>query len=159
MNSWLGSPRSFAQVVAVRLYVRHPFAAVAALAAPAAAQSGSEIAQVEAHLAAAQSMTARFVQTDSRNRQLAGTVQLKRPGRIRFEYGGGANMLLVGNGRTLTFFDYEVGQKSSWGFGQFALSVLLSAKPEGAVPASCRPRTRGSCWSGPATAAGPSSGR
>ena len=31
MNSWLGSPRSFAQVVAVRLYVRHPFAAVAAL--------------------------------------------------------------------------------------------------------------------------------
>ena len=106
------------------------FAAVAALAAPAAAQSGSEIAQVEAHLAAAQSMTARFVQTDSRNRQLSGTVQLRRPGRIRFEYGGGANMLLVGNGRTLTFVDYEVGQKSSWAIAKSPLSVLLSAKPD-----------------------------
>ena len=104
--------------------------AVAAMPAPAFAQSAGELAQVEAHLAAAQSMTARFVQTDSKNRQLAGTVQLKRPGRIRFEYGGGANMLLVGNGRTLTFVDYEVGQKSSWAIAKSPLSVLLSAKPD-----------------------------
>jgi outer membrane lipoprotein-sorting protein len=107
-----------------------PAAAVAVLAAPAPAQSGSELKQVEAHLAASQSMTAQFVQTDSKSRQLAGTMQLKRPGRIRFEYGGGANMLLVGNGKTLTFIDYEVGQKSSWAIAKSPLSVLLSANPE-----------------------------
>ena len=107
-----------------------PAAAVAVLAAPAPAQSNSEIKQVEAHLAASQSMTANFVQTDSENRSLSGTMQLKRPGRIRFEYGRGANMLLVGNGKTLTFIDYEVGQKSSWAIAKSPLSVLLSANPD-----------------------------
>ena len=107
-----------------------PAAAVAVLAAPAPAQSNSEIKQVEAHLAASQSMTANFVQTDSKNRSLSGTMQLKRPGRIRFEYGRGANMLLVGNGKTLTFIDYTVGQKSSWPLNKTPLGVLLSGSPD-----------------------------
>lgn len=107
-----------------------PAATIALLATPAAAQPQSEIAQVETHLAATQSLTARFVQTDSKNRQLSGALQLKRPGRIRFEYGGGANMLLVANGKTLTFVDYEVGQKSSWAIAKSPLSVLLSARPD-----------------------------
>jgi outer membrane lipoprotein-sorting protein len=96
----------------------------AALAAPSA-----ELAQVENHLASAQSMTADFVQTDSRNRSLKGTLALKRPGRIRFDYGS-ANMLLVGNGKTLTFVDYEVGQKSAWPIAKSPLSILLSVKPD-----------------------------
>ncbi len=116
-------PTLFARVLA-------PAAAVVVLAAPAPAQSNSELKQVEAHLAASQSMTANFVQTDSKNRSLSGTMQLKRPGRIRFEYGRGANMLLVGNGKTLTFIDYEVGQKSSWAIAKSPLSVLLSANPD-----------------------------
>jgi outer membrane lipoprotein-sorting protein len=108
-----------------------PAAAVAVLAsASAEAAPSAELAKVEAHLAASQSMTASFVQTDSRNRSLAGTLQLKRPGRIRFEYGGGANMLLVADGKTLTFVDYEVGQKSSWAIAKSPLSVLLSGNPD-----------------------------
>jgi len=107
-----------------------PAAAVAMLAVPAAAASTGELAAVEAHLAASQSMTAHFVQTDSKNQQLSGTLQLKRPGRIRFEYGRGANMLLVANGKTLTFIDYDVGQKSSWAIAKSPLSVLLSGSPD-----------------------------
>ena len=106
-----------------------PALAVALLAAPAMAATG-DIAKVEAHLNAAQSMTANFVQTDSKNRQLSGTLSLKRPGRIRFEYGRGANMLLVGNGKTLSFVDYEVGQKSQWAIARSPLSVLLSGNPD-----------------------------
>ena len=107
-----------------------PIAAVAMLAAPVAAATNPDLARVETHLAASQSMTANFVQTDSRNRSLRGTVQIKRPGRIRFEYGGGANSLLVSNGKTLTFVDYEVGQKSSWPINKSPLSVLLSGNPD-----------------------------
>ena len=107
-----------------------PAAAVAVMVAPVAAATTGELAQVERQLAASQSMTASFVQTDSKSRQLVGTVQLKRPGRIRFEYGRGANMLLVGNGKTLTFIDYEVGQKSSWAITNSPLSVLLSSNPD-----------------------------
>jgi outer membrane lipoprotein-sorting protein len=107
-----------------------PAAAFAALgSAPAAAQAPNPLRQVEQHLGATQSLTANFVQTDARNRSLRGTFQLKRPGRVRFEYGAGANMLLVGNGRTLTFIDYDVGQKSSWAIANSPLSVLLSPQP------------------------------
>ena len=107
-----------------------PIAAVAMLAAPAVAATNPDLAKVEAHLAASQSMTANFVQTDSKNRALRGTLQIKRPGKIRFEYGRGANMLLVGNGKTLTFVDYEVGQKSSWPVAKSPLSVLLASNPD-----------------------------
>ena len=108
-----------------------PVAAVAAIGgSPALAQSGNQLAQVERSLGATQSLTADFVQTDQKNRSLRGTLQLKRPGRVRFDYGSGANMLLVGNGKTLTFVDYDVGQKSSWQIANSPLSVLLSPQPD-----------------------------
>lgn len=106
-----------------------PAAAVALTAPAALAQAPNPLRQVEQSLAATQSMTARFTQTDGRGRSLSGTLSLKRPGKIRFEYGRGANMLLVGDGRNLTFIDYDVGQKSAWPIARSPLSVLLSPQP------------------------------
>ena len=124
-----------------------PVAAVAMVASPVAAQTNRDIAKVEAHLNAAQSMTADFVQTDAKGQSITGTLQLKRPGQIRFEYAKGANMLLVANGKTLTFVDYEVGQKSSWAIGKSPLSVLLlgQLRTSAESRASFRPRTAASC--------------
>ena len=102
--------------------------AIVALAAPAQAQAG-DIAKVQEHLAAVQSMTANFTQTDSKNRIARGTLQLKRPGRIRFQYEGN-DLVLVGNGSKLTFVDYEVGQKNSWDLNKTPLGLLLSANPD-----------------------------
>jgi outer membrane lipoprotein-sorting protein len=104
--------------------------ALVSMAAPAVlAQPANPLRQVEQSLAATQSMTARFTQTDGRGRTLAGDLSLKRPGKIRFEFARGANMLLVGDGRNLTFVDYEVGQKSSWPIARSPLAVLLSPQP------------------------------
>jgi outer membrane lipoprotein-sorting protein len=112
---------NFARVVA-------PMAVIAAPAAVLAAPTG-ELAKVEAHLTTVSSMTANFVQTDARGRVQRGTLQLKRPGRVRFEYGGGANMLLVADGDSLHFIDYDVGQKSRWDVHKTPLGLLLAAKP------------------------------
>jgi outer membrane lipoprotein-sorting protein len=106
-----------------------PVAVVASAAAAPAATSG-ELKAVESSLAATQSMTANFLQTDGKGRQMAGTLSLKRPGKIRFAYGGGVNMLLVANGSTLNFIDYDVGQKSSWPIAKSPLAVLLSPNPD-----------------------------
>jgi outer membrane lipoprotein-sorting protein len=69
---------------------------------------------------------------------------LKRPGRIRFQYGSG-DLLLVGNGKSLTYLDYQVGQKSSWPLNKTPLGILLSANPDikgnAKVVASVDPRT------------------
>ena|SRR5436190_13438845 len=107
-----------------------PIALVATVAAPAPAATSGELKAVETSLAATQSMTADFLQTDGKGRQMAGTLSLKRPGKIRFAYGGGVNMLLVANGQTLSFIDYDVGQKSSWPIAKSPLAVLLSPNPD-----------------------------
>ena len=106
-----------------------PVAIVATAAAPAPAATG-DLQRVEASLAATSSMTSNFLQTDGKGRQMAGTLSLKRPGKIRFAYGGGVNMLLVANGKTLNFIDYDVGQKSSWPIAKSPLAVLLSPNPD-----------------------------
>jgi outer membrane lipoprotein-sorting protein len=107
-----------------------PVAIAATAAASAPAQTSSELRAVEASLGATQSMTADFLQTDGKGRQMAGTLSLKRPGKIRFAYGGGVNMLLVADGKRLTFVDYEVAQKSSWPIAKSPLAVLLSPQPD-----------------------------
>ena len=74
-------------------------------------------------------MTATFTQTDAKGRTDTGTLQLKRPGRVRFEYSGG-DLLLVADGKKLAFLDYQVGQKSAWPLSRTPLGPLLSASPD-----------------------------
>ena len=57
---------------------------VVAAAAPAAAADSPDLAKLKAHIAEVHTMSANFVQTDSRGRSAAGTMQLKRPGKVRF---------------------------------------------------------------------------
>jgi outer membrane lipoprotein-sorting protein len=102
-----------------------PLALAAVAPAPVVAQAASGLPQVQAHLRAVSTMTANFTQTDRRGRTLNGSLTIKRPGRIRFDYGRSANMLIVGDGRALTFVDYEVGQKQRWPINDSPLSVLL----------------------------------
>jgi outer membrane lipoprotein-sorting protein len=101
---------------------------IAAAAAPAVAAESPDMARLGAHIRSVQTMTANFVQTDARGRSAAGMLQLKRPGKVRFQYGSG-DLLLVANGKTLTFIDYQVGQKSAWPLGRTPLGVLLSNSP------------------------------
>ena len=103
-----------------------PLAAAATLApAPVAAQS-NPLGQVQSHLRSVSTMTANFTQTDRRGRSMSGKLFLKRPGKIRFQYGNNVPMLVVANGKHLTFVDYQVKQVQSWPIGNSPLSVLLN---------------------------------
>jgi outer membrane lipoprotein-sorting protein len=94
-----------------------------------AAAPSPDLARLKSHLSSVQTMTANFTQTDAKGRVDNGALQMKRPGRIRFEYSGG-DVLLVANGKTLTFVDYSVGQKSSWPLARTPLGPLLSNSPD-----------------------------
>jgi outer membrane lipoprotein-sorting protein len=110
------------------------FAPLAAIAVPAtlAAQAApaSGLAEVQAHLRAITSMTANFSQRDRRGQTVTGTLTLKQPGRIRFDYGRSANMLIVGDGRALTFVDYDARQVQRWPIADSPLSVLLNPRED-----------------------------
>jgi outer membrane lipoprotein-sorting protein len=97
--------------------------------APVLAAESPDLARLKAHLTAVQTMTADFSQTDAKGQVATGTLEMKRPGRIRFAYSGG-DLLLVADGQRLTFLDYSVGQKSSWPLARTPLGPLLSASPD-----------------------------
>jgi outer membrane lipoprotein-sorting protein len=99
-------------------------ATAVAIVAPASAQS-SDLAAVSSHLKDVATMTASFVQTDRTGKSLNGTLKLKRPGRIRFQYEKGVPILIVGDGKALTFIDYSVRQVQRWPIGNSPLGVLL----------------------------------
>lgn len=104
-----------------------PLAAVAALtlSLPAAAQQGT-LAQVQQHLRATQTMTASFSQTDRAGKTLTGTMTLKKPGKIRFQYEKGVPLLIVADGSALWFIDYSVRQVQRWPVKNSPLGILMN---------------------------------
>jgi len=98
--------------------------AAALIAAPAAAETGG-LARVQAHMRAVTTMTADFAQTDRNGHTLTGTVTLKQPGKIRFQYQKDVPLLIVGDGKALTMIDYKVAQVSRWPVGNSPLSLLI----------------------------------
>lgn len=94
-------------------------------AAPASATSLAEIA---VSLKGTTSLSADFTQVGADGRVLAGKLWLARPGKVRFQYDK-ARILLVGDGRTLSFIDYEVKQVSQWPVRRTPLQILLAAEP------------------------------
>ena len=103
--------------------------AVVVLAVPAAAADSADLARLKAHIGGVRTMTADFVQTDAHGRSAAGTMQLKRPGKVRFQYGSG-DLLIVADGSRLYFLDYQVGQKSAYPLSKTPLGPLLSGSPD-----------------------------
>jgi outer membrane lipoprotein-sorting protein len=87
------------------------------------------MARLKTHIGSVETMTANFTQIDARGRAASGTMQMKRPGKVRFQYGSG-DLLLVANGKTLAIVDYQVGQKSTIPLGRTPLGVLLSGSPD-----------------------------
>jgi len=98
-------------------------------AAPAAAQTAS-LDQVSAHLRGITTMTADFVQIDRAGKSVGGTLTLRQPGKIRFQYGKGVPLLIVGDGKALTMIDYSVRQVSRWPIGGSPLSVLIDPRKD-----------------------------
>lgn len=119
--------------------LRHaPIFALAALMAPvatpggfaASAQTGqrsdsADLAQVASYIRAVKSLTAGFSQTDRNGQTLTGTLTLKQPGKIRFQYQKDIPLLIVGDGRALTMIDYEVRQVQRWPIGSSPLGALI----------------------------------
>jgi len=99
-------------------------AAIIAPAPPAAAQA-SQLDQAVAALRGISTLKANFTQTDRNGQRVKGVLTLKQPGKIRFEYEKGVNMLIVSNGSSLTMIDYDVAQVQRWPIRNSPLGALL----------------------------------
>lgn len=85
----------------------------------------ADLGAVQSHLRAVTTMTADFTQTDRSGKMLTGKLTLKRPGKIRFQYQQGVPILIIADGNSLWFIDYQVSQVQRWPIGNSPLSALL----------------------------------
>ena len=105
----------------------------APLTAPAAAQAqtqATELERVVGALRAISTMKADFTQTDRQGNTLRGVMTLKRPGKIRFDYGKDADFLVISNGKSLYMVDYEVNQVERWPIGNSPLGALFDPEKD-----------------------------
>lgn len=95
-------------------------------AQPAKAQPGkSDLDQVVSALRGISTMQADFTQTDRQGGVANGVMTLKRPGKIRFDYGKKSDFLVVSNGKSLYVVDYQVGQVERWPITNSPLGALF----------------------------------
>jgi outer membrane lipoprotein-sorting protein len=98
----------------------------ASLTAPAHAQTRSaDLTRAVTALRSISTMKASFDQIDRAGNVARGTMTLKRPGKIRFDYGKDADLLVVSNGKSLYMVDYEVRQVERWPIKNTPLGALL----------------------------------
>lgn len=102
-----------------------PLAATVPLPAASAIAQAGNIDQVVSALRGIKTMTANFTQTDRNGQAFSGKLTLKRPGKIRFQYEKGVPLLVVSDGKALTFVDYEVAQVQRYPIGNSPLGALL----------------------------------
>lgn len=114
----------FARALALALMAAAP--AGVAMVAPAPAMAAEvDLKAVERAFAATRTLQADFRQTAADGRVATGVMSLKRPGKVRFDYGKSATQLVVADGTRLNFIDYKVGQVSEWPLRATPLGVLL----------------------------------
>lgn len=144
MNNRKPFTRSFASAAALAaLGVSAPLALIAPSAATAQAQSG-DLANAVTALRAIGTMRADFVQTDVKGQRVGGVLTLKRPGKIRFQYQKGVPILIVSDGKALTFVDYSVRQVQRWPIGGSPLGALLDPNRDVMQFGKLTPATNGS---------------
>lgn len=113
-----------AGALALGLAPANPVSLTQSAAAQSAAQSG-DLDRVVGALRTISTMRADFTQTDRQGTTLRGVMTLKRPGKIRFDYGKDANFLVISNGKSLYVVDYEVAQVERWPIGNSPLGALF----------------------------------
>jgi len=119
--------------------------ALPALAALSAADQ-ADIARVEAYLNSVTSLRAKFLQIGPDGALSEGTLWLRRPGRLRFEYAPPSPVLVVADGLFLVFADTELGQVDRIPLASTPIAVLVdeTVRLSGAVTVSVIERGPGS---------------
>jgi outer membrane lipoprotein-sorting protein len=95
------------------------------LTSPLAAQSSGDLDRVVGALRSISTMKADFTQTDRQGSTVRGVMTMKRPGKIRFDYGKDADFLVISNGKSLFVVDYEVSQVERWPIQNSPLGALF----------------------------------
>jgi outer membrane lipoprotein-sorting protein len=98
-------------------------ALVVAAASGAHAQAG--VPEVERYFNSIRTLQARFVQSNPNGSVVQGTLYIRRPGRMRFEYDAPSQLKIVADGSQVTMWDPANKDFGQWPIGWTAASFLV----------------------------------
>lgn len=90
---------------------------------PAQAQTG--VPELEQYINSIRTMKARFVQSNPNGSVVQGTLYVRRPGRMRFEYDAPSTLKIVADGYQVTLWDPATRDFGQWPIGWTAASFLV----------------------------------
>lgn len=90
-----------------------------------AQQGGIGVPQIEQYFNGIRSLKARFVQSNPNGSVVQGTLYVRRPGRMRFEYDAPSQLKIVADGYQVTMWDNATRDFGQWPIGWTAASFLV----------------------------------
>lgn len=90
-----------------------------------AQQANPQVAEVERYFNGIRTMQARFVQSNPGGTVVQGTLSVRRPGRMRFEYDPPSQLKIVADGSQVTMWDIPNRDFGQWPIGWTAASFLV----------------------------------
>jgi outer membrane lipoprotein-sorting protein len=115
-------------MAAMRIFLAALSAAILSLLATLpvhAQQGGIGVPQIEQYFNGIRSLKARFVQSNPNGSVVQGTLYVRRPGRMRFEYDAPSQLKIVADGRQVTMWDNATRDFGQWPIGWTAASFLV----------------------------------
>jgi outer membrane lipoprotein-sorting protein len=89
------------------------------------AQGQASTAEVEKYFNSIRTLKARFVQSNPNGSVVQGTLYVRRPGRMRFEYDAPSQLKIVADGSQVTMWDTVTKDFGQWPIGWTAASFLV----------------------------------
>jgi len=80
---------------------------------------------INAYFNAIGDLRGRFLQTDSEQQQQKGEFFIKRPGKFRFVYGSPSQLVILSDGETLSFEDYDLKKADRYPVESSPFRILL----------------------------------
>jgi outer membrane lipoprotein-sorting protein len=93
--------------------------------AQSTAQTQASTAEVEKYINSIRTLKARFVQSNPNGSVVQGTLYVRRPGRMRFEYDAPSQLKIVADGYQVTMWDIATKDFGQWPIGWTAASFLV----------------------------------
>lgn len=91
-----------------------------------AAVEQKDVQKVEQYLNSIKTMRADFVQIASNGDKVEGRIYIEKPNKIRMEYKAPSNILIVGNGDYIVYYDKELDQITNIDYDDVPAAAILA---------------------------------
>ena len=82
--------------------------------------------KVETYLNSIKSLRANFIQIASNGEQVEGRLYIEKPNKIRMEYNAPSDILIVGNGDYIVYYDKELDQITNIDYEDIPAALILA---------------------------------